>query len=125
MPSDDRSKELPESLQQASSENRTPQTSDNSPWDEPVGPPRESCISRFDELLFCYSPVFQMQQLYRYGDMDNCQSQLTQLWQCLKKRTKYADQVIVTPKQTLWRLRSPEEAAQWWKAEFGPRGQGR
>lgn len=103
----------------SSSEEPVPVSSEEDPWAEPERPPRESCVKHFDQLWFCYSPVFQMQQLYRYGEMDNCQGHWKQLWQCLQKRTKFANQVVEEPKQSLWHLRSPEEAAQWWKKEFG------
>jgi Protein of unknown function (DUF3128) len=41
----------------------------------------------------CAAPVFQMQQLYRYGEVDDCTRHWRQFYDCLKKRTKFADQV--------------------------------
>ena len=43
--------------------------------------------------LACAAPVFQMQQLYRYGEVDDCTRHWRQFYDCLKKRTKFADQV--------------------------------
>ncbi|KAK1398316.1 hypothetical protein POM88_008179 [Heracleum sosnowskyi] len=33
---------------------------------------RLPCTAYFDALMFCYSPVHQMQQYYRAGQLDNC-----------------------------------------------------
>merc|ERR1719375_2750815 len=34
--------------------------------------PKPSCASKFDAVYFCYSPVYQMSQYYRYGELDDC-----------------------------------------------------
>lgn len=39
------------------------------------------------------APVYQMQQLYRYGQVDDCTGRWRDFYDCLKKRTKFAEQV--------------------------------
>ena len=44
-------------------------------------------------VLACAAPVFQLQQLYRYGEVDDCTRHWRDFYNCLKKRTKFANQV--------------------------------
>lgn len=93
--------------------------------DESGGKSRESCVKHFDALWFCYSPVFQLQQLYRYGEVDDCTRHWRDFYDCLKKRTKFADQVVEKPKaEPLWQLRTPEEASTFWQEQFGSAAEG-
>ncbi|KAK9838316.1 hypothetical protein WJX81_004157 [Elliptochloris bilobata] len=62
-------------------------------------------------------PGHQLRQYYRYGDVDDCSSQWTLLWDCLKQRTRFRGQTSATH-PCLWQLRSREEAAAAWQAEF-------
>lgn len=39
------------------------------------------------------APVHQMQEYYRFGRADDCVGHWSNLYACLKKRTKFADQV--------------------------------
>lgn len=51
-----------------------------------------------------------MQQLYRYGEVDDCTRHWRQFYDCLKKRTKFADQVderITRMTQTVHPLTTP------------------
>lgn len=74
-----------------------------------------------DALWFCYSPVHQMTEYYRYGKVDDCLGHWGELWDCLKQRTKFADTEARAQDHShpLWKLRTKEEAAQFWKKEFG------
>ncbi|XP_022898503.1 uncharacterized protein C227.17c-like isoform X3 [Olea europaea var. sylvestris] len=58
---------------------------------------RLSCTKYFDALWFCYSPVHQMQQYYRLGDLDNCSGKWTALVDCLSLKTKRSSE-LETPK---------------------------
>lgn len=82
----------------------------------------ERCTPYFDALWFCYSPVYQMNQYYIYGTVDDCTGHWRELYNCLKKRTKFKEQVPEDPmknKHPLWELRTKEEAEAFWKEEFG------
>jgi len=84
------------------------------------GVERESCVKHFDALWFCYSPVHQMREVYRYGNVDDCTGHWGQLYRCLKLRTKFREQVPQKqPANTLWQMRSQDEAAAFWQREFG------
>ncbi|KAK9906779.1 hypothetical protein WJX75_007816 [Coccomyxa subellipsoidea] len=81
---------------------------------------RESCIPHFDALWFCYSPGFQLRQYYRYGDVSDCREFWDAFYNCLKKRTAFANQVAEGPKpEPMWKLRKKEEAQKAWDWEFG------
>lgn len=41
----------------------------------------------------CAAPVYQMKEVYRYGNVDDCTGHWGELYQCLKLRTKFAHQV--------------------------------
>ena len=41
----------------------------------------------------CAAPVHQMQEVYRYGTTDDCMGHWAALYRCLKRKTKFADQV--------------------------------
>ena len=61
-------------------------------------------------------PVFQIQELYRYGEVDSCQGKWGALYDCLKKRTKFADQVPPPPPRACHsrsRLRASMAAFRW------------
>jgi len=79
-------------------------------------------VKHFDAVWFCYSPVHQVQEYYRYGQVDDCLGHWSKLWACLKQRTKFAEEAVHDPmkgKHPLWSLRSKEEAAGFWEQEFG------
>jgi len=63
-----------------------------------------------------------MQQYYVYGTVDDCTGHWGKLMDCLKKKTvRYKVDVPADPnagKHPLWELRTPAEAAEFWKAEF-------
>ena len=42
------------------------------------------------------APVHQMQEVYRYGTTDDCMGHWAALYRCLKRKTKFADQVIAS-----------------------------
>ncbi|CAL5227549.1 g10540 [Coccomyxa viridis] len=82
---------------------------------------RESCIPHFDALWYCYTPGYQLRQYYRYSRISDCSEFWSPFLDCMKKRTAYAHQVKEkeTSEHPLWRLRSKEEAQQFWEEEFG------
>ncbi|KAB2065558.1 hypothetical protein ES319_A09G097000v1 [Gossypium barbadense] len=86
---------------------------------------RLSCTKCFDALLFCYSPVHQLQQYYREGVLDNCYGKWSALWDCLYLKTKPSSQLqeILEAREKaeshIWTFRTPEEAQAYWKQEFG------
>ncbi|XP_017248858.1 uncharacterized protein LOC108219832 isoform X2 [Daucus carota subsp. sativus] len=51
------------------------------------------CTTYFDALMFCYSPVHQMQQYYRAGQLDNCSGKWSGLVDCLTLKTKRSSEV--------------------------------
>jgi len=85
-------------------------------------PPRLSCTAFADALYFCYSPVHQLQTLYRSGELDDCAARWRVLSKCLALRAKpdpVAEAALTAAAQPcLWALRSPDEAATFWRAEF-------
>ncbi|KAL3148543.1 hypothetical protein ABBQ38_013980 [Trebouxia sp. C0009 RCD-2024] len=81
-----------------------------------------SCIPYFDALWFCYSPVHQFKQYYRVGNVDDCLSYWNNLYDCLRQKTKYKDVEVAEvagSQHPLYKLRTPEEAQEFWQAEFG------
>ncbi|KAG0450516.1 hypothetical protein HPP92_026884 [Vanilla planifolia] len=82
---------------------------------------RLSFTKCFDALWFCYSPVHQMQQYYRYGQFDNCGGKWSALVDCLVLKTKRSNEVEEIlqgrekSKPHIWTYRTVEEAAEnWW-----------
>ena len=53
-------------------------------------PAREplSCTRFADALYFCDSPVYQLRQLYRSGELDDCRAKWTDLWDCMALKAK-------------------------------------
>ena len=43
----------------------------------------------------CAAPVHQMQEVYRYGTTDDCMGHWAAMYRCLKRKTKFADQVTL------------------------------
>ncbi|KAH6833243.1 hypothetical protein C2S53_008971 [Perilla frutescens var. hirtella] len=94
--------------------------------EEAAEPPRRlSCTKYFDALYFCYSPVHQMQQYYRLGDLDNCLGKWSALYDCLCLKTKKASEVeeILKAREKaqhhIWTFRTPNEAKPFWKKHYG------
>ncbi|KAK8916087.1 hypothetical protein KSP39_PZI022863 [Platanthera zijinensis] len=81
---------------------------------------RLSCTQYFDALWFCYSPFHQMQQYYRYGDLDNCGGKWSALFDCLALKIKKVDEVEKilqdreNSKSHIWTYRTVEEASENW-----------
>ncbi|KAK9856820.1 hypothetical protein WJX84_007972 [Apatococcus fuscideae] len=83
-------------------------------------PEKQSCVPLFDALWFCYSPVYQMQQYYKFGKADDCSGQWSNLYNCLKSRTKFKAKAPEAPKKhPLWNIRTPEEAEEYWRKQYG------
>ena len=55
---------------------------------EPSGRPRIDCTRYFDVLYFCYSPVYQLNQLYRSGELDSCHGAFRDWLDCLTNKAK-------------------------------------
>ncbi|XP_031473784.1 uncharacterized protein LOC116246188 [Nymphaea colorata] len=87
--------------------------------------PQLSCTKCFDALWFCYSPVYQMKQYYRYGVFDNCSDKWNALFDCFQLKTKRSSEVqeILESREKskphIWSYRTPEEASVHWKELFG------
>lgn len=87
--------------------------------------PKLSCTKHFDAIYFCYSPVYQMTQYYREAKFDDCKGKWGQLWNCMSMKTKPAEEVqAYLDEQSrsvndIWTLRTPQEAAKAWNAQFG------
>jgi hypothetical protein len=47
-----------------------------------------SCTRFADALYFCYSPVYQVQQLYRRGTLDDCSGRWGALYDCMSLKAK-------------------------------------
>ncbi|XP_040383692.1 uncharacterized protein LOC102700555 [Oryza brachyantha] len=88
----------------------------------PPPPPRRKpdCIKCFDALWFCYSPFYQMQYYYRYGEFDNCFGKWGDLVDCLVLRTKRAaevDEILAAREKArphIWTYRTVDEASDHW-----------
>ena len=81
------------------------------------------CTKYADALYLCYSPFWQVTELYRRGEFDSCASKWGQLTACLTLKAKpdEAARRLLTEKvqqPCLWTLRQPEEAGEWWKTQF-------
>mmetsp|Transcript_18086 Transcript_18086/g.39557 ORF Transcript_18086/g.39557 Transcript_18086/m.39557 type:complete len:113 (-) Transcript_18086:1000-1338(-) len=82
--------------------------------------PRENCTPYFDTIWFCYSPAHQWTTYYQQGTVDDCTQHWNDLYDCLKQRTKFKDIVPVKePPKPMWTIRTPEEAAEFWKHMSG------
>ncbi|KAJ7522514.1 hypothetical protein O6H91_18G015300 [Diphasiastrum complanatum] len=84
-----------------------------------------TCTRYFDALWFCYSPVYQMTEYYRDGTFDNCRGKWKDLFDCLSLKTKPLSkaQAIMEEREKskphIWQFRTPEEASDHWKEDFG------
>nr|GMD16007.1 uncharacterized protein C227.17C-like [Ipomoea batatas]GMD20408.1 uncharacterized protein C227.17C-like [Ipomoea batatas] len=84
-----------------------------------------SCSACFDALWFCYTPVHQMQQYYRLGNLDNCSDKWSALYDCLTLKTKRqaeVEEILEKREKTkphIWSFRTPEEAASHWQKLYG------
>jgi hypothetical protein len=47
-----------------------------------------SCTRFADALYFCYSPVYQVQQLYRRGALDDCSGRWGALYDCMSLKAQ-------------------------------------
>ncbi|ODV63398.1 Emi1p [Ascoidea rubescens DSM 1968] len=54
-------------------------------------PSEMSCLTAFDDLFQCYSVVGQFRNVYRYGEIDYCNSQLEKFKFCLKNSINSED----------------------------------
>ena len=82
-----------------------------------------NCTRYLDLLYFCYSPVWQVSQLYKQGELDSCTGTWGRLADCLKLKAKPDPAVRAlleasTAQPCLWQLREPEEARVFWAAQF-------
>mmetsp|Transcript_14219 Transcript_14219/g.46685 ORF Transcript_14219/g.46685 Transcript_14219/m.46685 type:complete len:103 (-) Transcript_14219:403-711(-) len=91
----------------------------------------KSCTSHFDELWFCYSPVYQGGEYYRRGEFDDCTGKWSSFYDCLALKTAFKEGVEAKLEarrreepEPMWRLRTPEEASAAWKQIFGPAERG-
>ena len=50
--------------------------------------PRVDCTRYFDHLYFCYTPTWQLTQLYRRGELDSCEGAFKDWWDCLLNKAK-------------------------------------
>ncbi len=48
---------------------------------------------RWRDLSVPAAPVHQVQEYYRFGQVDDCMGHWSKLWGCLKQRTKFAEEV--------------------------------
>ncbi|BBN15701.1 hypothetical protein MPTK1_7g00080 [Marchantia polymorpha subsp. ruderalis] len=84
-----------------------------------------SCSPCIDALWFCYSPVFQVKQYYREGELDSCKEKWTELFSCISLKTRPASEVEAILKERevtrehIWQFRSQQAAAEHWEEEFG------
>jgi hypothetical protein len=76
-----------------------------------------------DVLYFCYSPVWQVSNLYKHGQLDSCAGKWGQLVDCLQLKAKPDSGVrarleAVTQQPCIWQLRTPDEARAFWATQF-------
>jgi hypothetical protein len=57
--------------------------------------PRVDCTRFFDHLYFCYTPTWQLTQLYRRGELDSCEGAFRDWWDCLLHKAKPNPEVEV------------------------------
>jgi len=82
-----------------------------------------NCTRYLDLLYFCYSPVWQVSQLYKQGELDSCTGTWGRLADCLKLKAKPDPEVralleAADAQPCLWQLREPEEARVFWADQF-------
>lgn len=82
-----------------------------------------NCTRYLDLLYFCYSPVWQVSQLYKQGELDSCTGTWGRLADCLKLKAKPDPAVralleAATAQPCLWQLREPGEARVFWADQF-------
>ncbi len=58
------------------------------PPQPPSAPPATSCSRFLDAVYFCYSPVWQVTELYRQGQLDDCRGKWGELLDCLSLKAK-------------------------------------
>mmetsp|Transcript_5990 Transcript_5990/g.37159 ORF Transcript_5990/g.37159 Transcript_5990/m.37159 type:complete len:108 (+) Transcript_5990:1784-2107(+) len=88
--------------------------------ERPASVPRGDCVARLDELWFCFSPVYQLSQYYKFGELDSCNQKWSELWKCLRSKargTPMEDHLPAT--SVLWEMRTKEEAREFWEKQFG------
>ena len=56
-----------------------------------------SCTRFADALYFCYSPVWQVTELYRQGRLDDCKGKWGELYDCLSLRARPNAELQVSP----------------------------
>jgi hypothetical protein len=67
--------------------------------------------------------VYQLQQLYRRGELDDCTGRWGALWACMALKAKpdaaaEARLAADAAPPCMWRARAPADAAAFWRAEF-------
>ena len=66
-----------------------------------VVPPKwKQCPYLTSAVCLGLAPVYQIQQYYRFGNADDCMGHWSDLYACLKKRTKFAHQVLLSHPDT-------------------------
>mmetsp|Transcript_42036 Transcript_42036/g.106433 ORF Transcript_42036/g.106433 Transcript_42036/m.106433 type:complete len:119 (+) Transcript_42036:116-472(+) len=78
----------------------------------------ESCVQYFDALWFCYSPVHQMEQYYRFGIFDDCKGHWGRFMGCMARKTRLGSPAEPPVDHSFWKQRDPAEAAKFWKSQF-------
>jgi hypothetical protein len=97
--------------------------------EEKAAPASVACTSYFDALYLCYSPFWQVGELYRQGQFDSCSAKWGQLTACLSLKAKPNEEArrALTEKvqqPCLWQIRQPEQATEWWATQFPAKGGG-
>ena len=70
---------------------------------------------------FIYAaPAHQLKRYYVYGDVDDCLGHWNTLFACLKQKTKFKEEEtpLLSNPNTLWDIRTCDEAKSFWKQEF-------
>lgn len=64
--------------------------------------------------------MHQLKRYYIYGDVDDCLGHWSKLMACLRQKTRFRDEedAVRHDGECLWEVRSPEEAAAFWKDQF-------
>ena len=55
-------------------------------------PSQALCTYQQYEVSVSAAPVHQLTEYYRYGKVDDCLGHWNSLWDCLKQRTRFAEQ---------------------------------